>query len=57
MRNFLVLMIITIGLAGVFDAIAYKGRYRDEVWQDFKSQGRDFSSEIQRWLDKALSRR
>lgn len=54
MRYFLVVLIFSFGIAGAFDAVAYKGRHSDEVWQDFKSKGHDLSSEIEHWLDTAL---
>ena len=57
MRNFLIMTIFATALAGAFDAAVYNGRYSGEVWQDVKSQGRDFHDQIQRWLDRALSSR
>jgi hypothetical protein len=55
MRYYVILTIITISVLWAFDAYQYKGRYRAAFWQETNDLGRNFSHEVQRLLDKAMS--
>lgn len=55
MRYYVILTIISISVLWAFDAYQYKGRYRAAFWQETSDLGRNYSHEVQRLLDKAMS--
>ena len=48
-----VILIVMVGLLGVLDAFAFGGRYRQAVGQEARSQGHNFSYQMQRWIRSA----
>ena len=55
MRGFIILAIICLSVLWAFDAYEYDGRYSHAAWQQTAAEGRYFSDQVQRLIDRALS--
>jgi hypothetical protein len=55
MRGFIFLTIVAIGAFWAFDTYEYGGRYSHAFWQQTVAEGRYFSDQVQRLVNKAMS--
>jgi hypothetical protein len=63
MRHYVIFTIIIFGGLWAFDMYSFDGRNSQAVWRDASSAwqhagdlGRNFSDDVQRWLNKTMSR-
>jgi hypothetical protein len=55
MRDYIIITVFSLGALWAFDAHEYNGRYSHAAWQQTAAEGRYFSDQVQRLIDRALS--